>query len=220
MRLYLSSHRLGDSVPELLAMAEPRARCAVISNALDFIPDADRLSYARTVHDPVADFRDLGFDAFDLDLREAFGAPERLAARLEDVGLVWATGGNAFLLRRAMRQSGFDTLITGLMAADRLVYGGWSAGAVVAGPHLRGIEMMDDPDVLAAGYDPAPCWEGLGLFATSIVPHYQSDHPEAEAAERAVASLEAQGLSHVALRDGEAIVVNGDELSVRPACKP
>jgi dipeptidase E len=220
MRLYLSSHRLGDSTPELLTMVRPGARCAVISNALDFIPDLDRQSYARTVHDPIADFRAYGLEAFDLDLREHFGAPGTLAARLEDVDLVWATGGNAFLLRRAMRQSGFDSLIGGLMAADRLVYGGWSAGAVVAGPHLRGIELMDDPQVLAVGYAPEPCWEGLGLIAQAIVPHYRSDHQEAEAADRAVAWLQAGGLQHIALRDGEVIVARDGELAVRPAAKP
>lgn len=35
-------------------------------------------------------------------------AEESLEAKLKEFGLVWAVGGNTFLLRRAMRQSGFD----------------------------------------------------------------------------------------------------------------
>ena len=68
MRLYLSSHRLGDSFDELLSMTDRNARVAVISNAVDFIPRADRQAYAEKVFDPLAEFRRHKLDAFDLDL--------------------------------------------------------------------------------------------------------------------------------------------------------
>lgn len=197
-------------------MAGPGVRAVVISNAVDFIPDEARREFARTVFDPVAELNGWGLDAFDLDLREVFGAPDELATRMAGVGLVFAVGGNAFLLRRAMRQSGFDTLIGEMLAKDRLVYAGWSAGSAVAGPHLRGIDLMDDPQVLVDGYEPEICWEGLGLIAGCIVPHYRSEHPETEAADRAVAYLQANGVAHVALRDGEVLVVNGGAAEVRP----
>src|SRR4051795_7506327 len=117
MRLYLASYRTGDSLPELLRMAGPGARTAVISNAVDYLPRLAREVYAATVHDPVAEFRDHGLDAFDLDLREYFGRAEALAAELAQTRLVWVVGGNAFLLRRAMRQSGFDAIAPGLVWA-------------------------------------------------------------------------------------------------------
>jgi len=217
MRLYLSSFRMGDAFAELMAMTDPTLRVAVVSNAVDFIPEIARRAYAATVHDPIADFRDQGRDAFDLDLRRFFGAPDTLPGAIERVGLVWAVGGNAFLLRRAMRQSGLDALLTEALAQDRLAYGGWSAGAVVAGPDLQGIELMDDPAVLADGYDEAVIWEGLGLLNERIVPHYRSDHPEADAAERAVQALQARGLPCRTLRDGEALVMNDGPLELRPA---
>lgn len=214
MRLYLASHRTGDSFPELLRMAGPGARVGVISNAVDFIPAADREAYAREVFDPLADFRDRGLDAYDLDLRAYFRRPEALLAELERTRLVWAVGGNAFLLRRAMRQSGFDAIAPGLVWAERLVYGGWSAGACVAAPSLRGLEHMDDPTVLAEGYDPAPVWEGLGLIDAAIVPHFRSDHAEADAAERAAAFMTAQGIPHRTLRDGDVLIQNGGSLEL------
>lgn len=214
MRLYLASHRTGDSFPELLRMAGPGARVGVISNAVDFIPPADREAYARKVFDPIADFRGHGLDAYDLDLRAYFREPKALLAELERTRLVWAVGGNAFLLRRAMRQSGFDAIAPGLVWAERLVYGGWSAGACVAAPSLRGLEHMDDPQVLAEGYDADPVWEGLGLIDAAIVPHYRSNHAEAEAAERTAAWMVANGVPHRTLRDGDVLIQNGENLEL------
>lgn len=214
MRLYLASHRTGDSFPELIRMAGAGARVGVISNAVDFIPPADREAYARNVFDPLADFRARGLDAFDLDLRAYFRRPEALLAELERTRLVWAVGGNAFLLRRAMRQSGFDALAPGLIWADRLVYGGWSAGACVAGPTLRGLERMDDPAVLADGYDPAPVWEGLGLIDSAVVPHYRSEHPDAEAAAATAEWMVANRVPHRTLRDGDVLIQNGGDLEL------
>ena len=214
MRLYLASYRTSDSFGELLRMAGPGARVGVIANATDFIPTADREAYRRNVHDPVAEFRDRGLDAYDLDLRAYFGRPEALLAELERSRLVWATGGNAFLLRRAMRQSGFDALAPGLIWAERLVYGGWSAGACVAGPSLRGLELMDDPAVLAEGYDAEPVWEGLGLIDAAIVPHFRSDHAEAEAAEACAVHMQAHGVPHRTLRDGDVLIQHGETLEL------
>jgi dipeptidase E len=207
MQLYLSSYRMGDRFQELLDMTGPRARVAVIANACDFIPDADRRAYAASVHDPIGDFRAAGLEAFDLDLRAWFGRGSELSAALAQVRMVWATGGNAFLLRRAMRQSGFDAAMRARRDDRDFVYGGWSAGAVVAGPTLTGLEAMDDPAQLAAGYDPEPVWEGLGLIDEVIVPHFQSEHPESEAAAQAAAALAAAGVPYRTLRDGEAMVV-------------
>jgi dipeptidase E len=214
MRLYLASSRTGDAFPELLRMAGPGARVGVISNAVDFLPAADREAYARKVFDPIADFRDRGLDAYDLDLRAHFGRPQGLLAELERTRLVWAVGGNAFLLRRAMRQSGFDAIAPGLVWAERLVYGGWSAGACVAAPTLHGLQHMDDPSVLADGYDPEPVWEGLGLIDAAVVPHFRSDHLEAEAAGRAAAWMAEHGVPHRTLRDGDVLIQRGETLEL------
>lgn len=214
MRLYLSSYRFGSASDWLIALVPAGARVAVVSNALDLVPDESRRSYARNVHDPLADLAEMGFAPFDLDLRRWFGDAAGLERELADVGLVWAVGGNAFLLRRAMAQSGLDAIVRRRLAEDSLAYGGWSAGACVAGPTLRGVDLMDAPDEVADGYDRAPIYEGLGLVDFVIVPHFASDHPEADAATVAAAWLANQGLAHRTLRDGEAIVRVGDEVEV------
>ena len=53
-------------------------------------------------------------------------------------------------LRRALAASGADEMIADLVRADRIVYGGNSAGACVLAPSLRGLETVDEP-----GDDPA-----------------------------------------------------------------
>ena len=206
MRLYLSSYRIGDRAGSLLALLGDGKRAAIISNALDNVSPMARALYRDEVYDPYAEFASLGIEAAPLDLRDYFGDSRGLRTRLADFDLVWVMGGNSFILRRAMKQSGFDDLIVEMLDNDQIVYGGFSAGAVVATPSLRGIELMDDPTELPPGYEPEVIWDGLGLIDHAIVPHYRSPHPEAAAAERAVRHLSARGLRYRALRDGEVIV--------------
>ena len=219
MRLYLSSYRIGDRAGALLALLGNGKRAAIIANALDNVSASARAIHRSEVYDPYAEFSSLGISAADLDLRDYFGAPERLAETLEGFDLVWAVGGNAFTLRRAMRQSGFDRLIVEKLDRDDIVYGGFSAGAVVAAPTLRGMELMDDPAEQPAGYAPDPVWDGLGLIDYAIVPHFRSRHPETAAAEQASRSFAARRTPFRALRDGEVIVWTGPRATDVPALR-
>ena len=170
-------------------------------------PQAEqRERYARTVHDPIADLNAAGLTASPLDLRDYFGAPDRLEAALAALDMVWVTGGNAFLLRRAMRQSGFDRIAPPLIRAGKLAYGGWSASAVVACPSLAGIDLMDDPAERAEGYDAAPVYEGLDLIPFHLVPHYDSGHAESPAAEKVAMFLLDQALPYRTMRDGDVLI--------------
>jgi dipeptidase E len=165
------------------------------------------------VHDPVTELNDAGLAASALDLRDYFRSPDTLAPALGALDMVWATGGNAFLLRRAMRQSGFDRIAPPLIRDGKLAYGGWSAGAVVACPSLRGIDRMDDPHQVAAGYDPAPIYDGLDLVPFHLVPHYDSGHAESPAAEAVTMFLLDQALPYRTMRDGDVLI--RDEAGIR-----
>ncbi len=235
MRLYLSSYRIGDRAGSLLALlsggqeklqtfaVRPRdnsngggKRAVIIENALDNISPAARELYRREAYDPVSELASLGIAGTPLDLRDYFGDPIGLRAALSHVDLAWVTGGNAFVLRRAMKQSGFDDVITGMLDNDEIVYGGFSAGAVVAAPSLEGIHLMDDPDEAPPGYCRETIWDGLGLIDHAIVPHFRSAHPEAGAAEKAVRHLCSRGLRYRALRDGEVIIWVEDRRAALP----
>lgn len=218
MKLYLSSYMLGDHSHKLLEMAGGSgARMAIITNALDAIPLEAQLDYARNKSDVLIYCLENGFDPSFIDLRRYFGRPDDLALILGRYSVIFAVGGNSFLLRRAMRDSGFDTIITGLLKRG-IVYAGWSAGACVAGDRLEAIALMDEPDAKAPGYLTTDVLEtGLGLIPKTIIPHYESDHPEGPAALEAVSWARSRGIEHIALRDGEVIVLENQRLEVLPA---
>src|SRR5438105_6681439 len=90
---------------------------------------------------------------------------------LSDIDLVWINGGNAFILRRAMKQSGFDMLIKSAVARDEIVYAGFSAAAVIAFDSLKGLELTDDPEDVPSGYNTNIVWEGLGFVPFALAVH-------------------------------------------------
>jgi len=204
VRLLLSSWFLAPGErPQVLPPATTTRRAAIVVNALDQYGP----SRARDLGRESGTWEGFGYRCEELDLQEYFTAPDRLAARLSELDLVWAMGGNAFVLARAMTASGFGAAVREQLRRPEFVYGGYSAGACVAGPDLRGIDLVDDPDVLPAGYPPVEprC---LGLVDFRIVPHWRSEHPDAPGAEKAAARLAADGLEHRCVRDGEAVSVH------------
>jgi dipeptidase E len=208
MRLYLSSYRLGNQPHRLVELLKGE-RAAVIFNALDGMPsDEDR---RERVQGEIAELQQLGLRAEELDLRSYFESSSHNHLRhcLGDYGLVWVRGGNTFVLRRAMRYSGFDEMVLDLLHRDALVYGGFSAAVCVLTPSLRGLELVDRPDVTPTGYEPKLIWDGLGLLPYFVAPHYRSDHPESADVEKLVQYYVDSALPFKALRDGEVILVNG-----------
>jgi dipeptidase E len=208
MRLYLSSFRLGDYPEELRALAGDGARrAAVIANAIDDRPEDLRRDGVQLQLTALAG---LGFEPAELDLRDYFGEQERLRANLNGVQLAWLCGGNVFLLRYVLRRSGGDTVLRDLVNEDALVYAGYSAGACVLSPSLRGLELVDDPGVIERLYGAQPVWDGLGLLDRAFVPHSGSPgHPETAACELVAERYRADGTPFLALSDGQALVING-----------
>ncbi|MFG2226079.1 Type 1 glutamine amidotransferase-like domain-containing protein [Streptomyces sp. NPDC048644] len=213
MRLYLSSFRIGNYPEELPRLLDGRTRTALVMNAYDF-QDAD--SRAASTQREIAELQSIGLSPEELDLRDYFGGDRSLRKTLENVDLVYVRGGNSFVLRRALRHSGADALLKELLAADTLVFGGYSAAAAVAGTTLRGIGgHIDDPDHIPADYPAGdPLWDGLGLLPFAVAPHYRSDHPETEEIEHTVQHHIDHHEPFVALRDGQAIVADDNGVRV------
>jgi dipeptidase E len=203
MRLFLSSSHLSSSPHELSGLVKPGARVVVVANALDNLPDFPRAGWLDNEYDGLAQ---LGLSAYEVDLREHYAEPKALHEALADSELVWVTGGNVFVLRDAMRRSGLDVLLQARLREDSIAYGGYSAGACVTAPTLRGgIELVDD-----AGAVTDPIWEGLGLVSFSFAPHYRSDDHQAQDIDRVVAYLQASEMPYRAVHDGQAIVVRDE----------
>ncbi|CAM5445470.1 hypothetical protein GCM10010329_50890 [Streptomyces spiroverticillatus] len=204
MRLFLSSWKLGDS-PDLLDDLAGGARAAaVVGNALDALPGPHR---QQATNRETAMLRDRGYQVTEVDLRDHFGDADTLAERLSAFGVIWVHGGNPFVLRLAMALSGADDILTDLLHRDALVYAGWSAGACVLSPSLRGLELVDDPDDAVTAYGQQVHWEGLGLLDYAFVPHYRSPIPESESIERVVERYDRERVLYRVFRDGEVTVV-------------
>lgn len=204
MKLYLSSYHLGNEAHKLKEMVGSNKNAAIIPNALDFSQDLERRK--KSSKQEIDDMTNLGFNPEELDLRDYFGKVDELRSKLKEYGLIWVRGGNCFVLLRAMRESGFDEVIKEHKGNDEIVYGGYSAGVCVTTPTLKGIELVDDAEILPEGYKNQTIWDGIGLINYSFAPHYQSDHPESEAMNKTVEYFIANKMLFKALKDGDVII--------------
>ncbi|MGC0419413.1 Type 1 glutamine amidotransferase-like domain-containing protein [Embleya sp. AB8] len=215
MRLYLSSFGVGDHSARLLALFERAegAEVAVVVNAIDERPAAVRALGVEQESDAM---RALGLRPTEVDLRAYFDRPAaEVAAVLGRFAAVWVRGGNVFLLRHALARSGADTVLVDLLRRDAIVYAGYSAGACVLAPSLRGLERCDDADVVTALYGDPVCWDGLAVLDHAVVPHFDTPgHPESEVLGRVVAEYRASGVPHRTLRDDQVLVHDGDRVEV------
>jgi dipeptidase E len=108
--------------------------------------------------------RDFGLTATQFDLKAA--DRESVGEALKDKAMVMVMAGNTFYLNYYLVKSGFSEVIKDELEQG-LLYGGESAGAVVAGVTLHGVEKVDDPRE-----SPEIFWDGIGLVDFGVVPHY------------------------------------------------
>jgi dipeptidase E len=211
VRLFLSSYRFGAHYDRLAALVGEPGRVALIPNACDAWPDA----WAAAVTSDMVPLRRLGYAPETVDLRDFVGRATELEHTLAEFPLVWVRGGNTFVLRAQFARSGADLAITRLLAADALVYAGYSAGACLMTPDLHGLESMDDPaEVAPACGGIEPRWDGLGLVDRLIVPHIDSaTDPDGDAG-RLAARYRADDIPHWALTDDDVVVVDGHRIDV------
>lgn len=209
VRLYLSSYQLGDH-PELLSgLVRGDRRGWVIMNALDGLDDDRR---RRDTERQIANLETLNLTAENFDLREHDAGS--IAADFGDPAFVWVRGGNVFTLRAAMARSGADHVIVHGLQQDAFVYAGFSAGACVLAPNLAGLERCDSAEACLTTYGHVK-FDGLGILDRPVVPHLSSpDHPETEVLGEVAALYNIEHQPFWALRDGQALVVDGSETTI------
>lgn len=210
MKLFLSSYDLG-AVPATLSALCPNVRVGVIMNGLDAHP---KRRVARW-EDQSSSLRDIGLQVSELDLRRYFHAPDKISDALDVLDMVWVNGGDPFILRRAMAQSGFDKQITKCVTSQQIVYGGFSAGALVATPTLKGLNPGDEPDILPAGYQQDLIWDGLGLVPFSLIAHHTMTGPGSVESRQVRDYFMSEKIAFQTLEDGEALIIDGDFASMR-----
>lgn len=205
MRLFLSSYRLGSDRASLTRLCPPPCRVGVIANAADGWPEAAR---EWAVDSELNDLRALGYTPEEVDLRNFLDGQPSILPILQRHQLIWVRGGNTFVLRVRMAQCGADKALTELIKTCGVAYGGYSAGACILAPTLRGLESLDDPSETSAVCGRPAIWEGLGLIDFQIVPHYRSEgHEYPERIEELAVRYERERVPFRTLRDGETITV-------------
>lgn len=210
MKLYLSSQKFGNHVEQLIALCGVNKNIAVIANGLDNKPECYR---KNKVEIEIENLRSIGFIPEELDLRNYFGDLERLKNFLSTKSMVWIRGGSAFILNRAMIQSGFSIIGVEMIRNSKLVYAGYSAALIVATTNLSGTEVVDDPTVVPGEYskDTDP-YSGLGLIDFYLIPHVDSKEDWAKDIPSCLNKLRENKLEVVTLRDGEVFIVNDSDV--------
>ncbi len=211
MRLYLSSENVGDHAERLVRMVGDKKRVAYIPNARDFWEDKIASDEKTQTHRQ--QFQDLGFDFDVFDLKKYFGEKKLSVDMFKDFGLIWAPGGNTFLLRRAMHDSGLDEVLMELLGKDALVYGGSSAGAIISTPSLHGTDIGDRPQDVEQIYGKEILWDGLGLINVYLSVHVGTEW-FLEESKRVSQYFEHKNLPFIELQDGHVLVVEGETQEV------
>lgn len=200
MKLYLSSYRIPTpkDLESLLGKSLNQCSVALISNAKDYYTKRAR---DFTVGDLAKYMEQLGLKVDVVDLREYSDAAS-LKQKLADYDLIWAMGGNTYMLRYEMQRSGFDQIIKELLESG-IAYGGDSAGALVAGQSIAGVESADEP-AFAEEY----IVDGLNLIPYVVLPHI--DNPEFTNV-LPVFKEKHQDKEIIELKDSQAVVFDGEE---------
>lgn len=202
MKLYLSSIRIPvpAELAKLLGKALNGASVALIANANDYYSERAR---TYVVNNLVVYFEALGLKVDMIDLRDySNDRAGALKQKLAGHDLIWAMGGNTFILRYEMRRSGFEKIIKELLDDESVVYGGDSAGALAAGLAINGIETADIPEFAEEVID-----DGLKLVPFVVLPHI--DNPEFVEAVATVRAMHASDSQLIELKDSQVVIFDG-----------
>lgn len=192
MKLLLTSF-LHPHIPEFIG-----------GTTIAYVPDATR-SFADQPFVEVErkGLRDMGLELVELPLEKT--APEETAKILEEVDGVYVAGGETFDLLWVLRSTG-NLAVLREKVEDGLPYVGTSAGSVLAAPDIEYVRFLDDPDIAPELTD----YAGLDLTEFAVVPHVGDNPPFT--LDQFAQTVRIFGDTHklVLLRDGEALLIDGD----------
>ena len=203
MKYYLSSYEVGNETEKLKQLV-PKGKIGYIPNARDFT-GADPERRAKRNENDMGSLRALGLDVEMLNLKDYFGKRDELKKKLEDLGAIFISGGNVFVLRQAMKLSGLDEILQELRDTDFL-YAGYSAAGCVLAPSLKGMDIVDPLDTPYSEQKEI-LWDGLGFVDFRFMPHWDSNHPESSDIDKEIAYCKENNISYKPVRDGEVIVI-------------
>jgi dipeptidase E len=201
MKLFLASLAISPQHLEpfttLVGKSPKETRLGLIENAADVEPTEP--DWVTSTRDSITSH---GFQVSRIDLRRYLDKPAELRSVLGELDVIWLGGGNTYYLRYLLAKTGADLIIKDLVEKGA-VYGGGSAGAVVAGPTLNHFQTADDP-----ADAPDLILTGLELTQVVVVPHTDDPKSGPIVAEINRNLLEA-GYDTAPLTDAQALVIDG-----------
>lgn len=203
MKYYLSSYEIGNETEKLKALV-PKGKIGYIPNARDFT-GADPERRAKRNENDMGSLRKLGLEVGMLNLQDYFGKRDELKKKLEELGAIFISGGNVFVLRQAMKLSGLDEILQEIKNTDFL-YAGYSAAGCVLAPSLKGMDLVDPLDT-PYNEQKEILWDGLGFVDFRFMPHWDSNHPESSDIDKEIAYCKENNIPYKAIRDGEVIII-------------
>lgn len=203
MKFYLSSYEIGNETEKLKKLVS-KNRIGYIPNARDFTgADPDRV-IKRNQKD-MSSLSELSLKVEMLNLQNYFNKKEELNNKIKELGAIFISGGNVFVLRQAMKLSGLDEILQNLKDKDFL-YAGYSAAGCVLGDNLSGMDIVDPLDTPYKEQEEI-IWEGLNLIDFRFIPHWNSDHAESSDIDKEIEFCKENKIEYKAIRDGDVIII-------------
>lgn len=202
MKLYLSSFELGNKTDILKQWVEKNDnKILLITNARDL--KENKKEEQEKIRSYCELLQNIGFKVEILDLQKYFYKEEELNKYLKNYKAFCVIGGNVFVLRIAMKLSGFDKFLIENKYSN-LLYIGWSAGSCVLSKKLNGLNLVDEP-VNPYNTDEI-IYDGIGFLDKIFVPHYKSDHKESYLIDNVVNYLIENKIEFDTFKDGEVLI--------------
>lgn len=201
MKLFLTSSCISEELrePFLKFLGKPPEQ-----TKLYFIPTASDVENEKFyVCKSMDDFSAIGINPVWYSLK--FRTKEQITRELADADVVWVNGGNTFYLLDIARKTGFMEIVDDLVKNKGVLYGGTSAGSILASPTIEAAgwggegadkNMVELTDLTSFGFVP---------FTTHV--HYE---PEIE---KVVLLSHKNVTSIYAIPDGCAVVVNNENIT-------
>jgi len=209
MKIFLASTNITTELqPHFLDLVGKKftdIKFALIENAADPYPEEKKGFVLETR----AAFDALAMKLEKIDLREYGTQKNNIYDKLKEFDVIWLGGGNVFYLSWILKESGFDKAVTKLVN-NGIVYGGGSAGAIIAGPTLDKYDLVDD-----ASKSPEPIKKTLGLVDLILIPHWGYEKYQAKLQE-IKDYYDKTEQQVVTISDQEAVLMDGDKWKVYP----
>lgn len=204
MILYLSSQKFGNNKKFLENwISKYNNKILLIFNALD-AKGKDKID--KAIKEDTCLLENIGFNVDVIDLKDYFDKSDKLEQECKKYNAFCVMGGNVFVLRSAMKYSGFDRFLKNISNDDNYLYIGYSAGSIVLTRNIDVFKMVDEPVDFYKKNE--IIYDGLNLINYIFVPHYKSNYHKAYLIDEIVKECEKDKLKYKTFKDGESIIEN------------